>query len=174
MDYTLEALSIIKQQGVNFKYSIIGEGEQYEQLKYLIHQLKLSDCVQFVGKLTPKEVKSYYQKSDIYLQYSFKEGFCNAVLEAQAMGLLCIVSDVEALNENVLDSVTGWTVPQRNPIALAGKIIEVINLSQTEKQHISENAIKRVKSQFNLSIQNAAFYDFYNQKTLKKVRSSIY
>ncbi|MBK7870836.1 MAG: glycosyltransferase family 4 protein [Saprospiraceae bacterium] len=58
--------------------------------------------------------QTYYEKADIYLQYSIQEGFCNAVLEAQAMGLLCIVSDAEGLPENILHGQTGWVVPKGN------------------------------------------------------------
>ena len=74
--------------------------------------------VSFKGKLAHMEVKKAMEQADIYLQYSLQEGFCNAVLEAQAMGLLCIVSDAEGLPENVLHGQTGWVVPKRQPALL--------------------------------------------------------
>ena len=82
----------------------------------------------------------YDKKGDFYIQYSIQEGFCNAVLEAQAMGLLCIVSDADGLSENVLHNETGWVVPKRNPTLLAQKMIETIDLNDTEKSKIRENA----------------------------------
>ena len=60
--------------------------------------------------------------ADIYIQPSIQEGFCNSVLEAQAMGLLVIVSDAEGLHENVINNVTGWVVKKRNPILLSEKL----------------------------------------------------
>ena len=51
-----------------------------------------------------------------------EEGFCNAVIEAQAMELPVVTSDAGGLPENVEDGVTGFVVPRRNPAALADKL----------------------------------------------------
>src|SRR5690606_29907776 len=98
-----------------------------------------------------------------YLQYSIQEGFCNAVLEAQAMGLLCIVSNAEGLSENVLDGETGWVIPKRQPEVLASKIVEVMHLPEATKTHIRQKAIERVRAEFHLEQQQAAFFKFYTE-----------
>lgn len=162
LDYTLEALAIFKSQGFNFHYTIIGDGIEKERLLFAVHQLGLSKNVTFTGKLSPQEIRNELATAAIYLQYSIQEGFCNAVLEAQAMGLLCIVSDAEGLQENVLDAKTGFVVPKRNPEMLANKLIEVINLPTAEKEKIISNAVNRVKSTFTIEKQIKQFIDFYN------------
>ncbi|MFH4964311.1 glycosyltransferase family 4 protein [Gaetbulibacter sp. M235] len=162
LEYTLEALSLLKKQGIDFTLTIIGDGEERERLIFAAHQLGIIHNVEFKGQLNHDEVKEHLQNTDIYLQYSIQEGFCNAVLEAQAMGLLCIVSNAEGLAENVLDGKTGWVVPKRQPKLLAQKIEEVILLSSQEKQNIREAAISRVRQEFNLESQNKAFAGFYN------------
>ena len=115
LEYTLEALALLKKQGLCFTYRIIGEGSEYERLKYAAYQLDLFDEVEFVGKIPHSEMEDELLKTTVYLQYSIQEGFCNAVLEAQALGLLCVVSDAEGLPENVLHEKTGWVVPKRDP-----------------------------------------------------------
>lgn len=161
LDYTLEALAIFKSQGFNFHYTIIGDGIEKERLLFAVHQLGLSKNVTFTGKLSPQEIRNELATAAIYLQYSIQEGFCNAVLEAQAMGLLCIVSDAEGLQENVLDAKTGFVVPKRNPEMLANKLIEVINLPTAEKEKIISNAVNRVKTTFTIEKQIKQFIDFY-------------
>ena len=163
LEYTLEALMHLKQANVNFHYTIIGDGEEYERLIFAAHQLDISECITFTGKVPHNEVKTHLEQADIYLQYSIQEGFCNAVLEAQAMGLLCVVSDAEGLSENVLNNETGWVVPKRKPKVLAQKIIEVMHLNAVEKKYIRDYAMARVKNEFNLDKQNQAFVDFYNE-----------
>ena len=163
LEYTLEALSILKKMGVKFEYKIIGEGKQKERLLFAAHQLDVSDCIHFVGKLPQKEVKRYLEDANIYIQYSIQEGFCNAVLEAQAMGLLCVVSNAEGLQENVLHEKTGWVVPKRQPELLAQRIKDIINLSSDKKQKIREFAVSRVQKDFNLDGQNLAFVNFYKE-----------
>ncbi|MCC1484889.1 glycosyltransferase family 4 protein [Winogradskyella immobilis] len=161
LDYTLEALALLKKQGVTFHYTIIGNGPQEEYFKFLAHQLNLSSSVTFKGQLGHDKIKEALSEADIYLQYSVQEGFCNAVLEAQAMGLLCVVSDAEGLSENVLHNETGWVVPLRKPELLVEKIRSVISLPQTEKDGIIQRAKDRVKHEFNVNKQQQKFYEFY-------------
>ena len=161
LEYTLEALALLKKQNQSFIYTIIGEGDQYERLVFAAHQLGITDEVKFLGKLTPQEVKTQLNWSDIYLQYSIQEGFCNAVLEAQSMGLLCIVSNADGLDENVLNNVSGWVIPKRNPKALADKIIEVKALASSDQETIRKSAMLRVRDSFTLKNQRRLFKSFY-------------
>ncbi len=161
LEYTLEALSKLKNEGIEFEYTIIGDGIEKERLLFAAYQLGIKENVNFVGKLPQTEVKKALEKTDIYLQYSIQEGFCNAVLEAQAIGLLCIVSDAEGLSENVLDKQTGWVVEKRKPELLAQKIKEVMLLSSLEKDRIRTNATGRVQQEFNLEKQQQEFLEFY-------------
>ena len=126
-----------------------------------MHQLNLTSEVTFLGQVKHEDIGIILEETDIYIQYSHSEGFCNAVLEAQAMGLLCVVSDGGALVENVLHKQTGWIVPKRNPEALAKMIMEVIHLPQEEKQGIRNNAKDRVIMNFNLEKQQKEFLEFY-------------
>jgi colanic acid/amylovoran biosynthesis glycosyltransferase len=161
LEATLEALALVKQKGIRFQYTIIGDGPERERLQFAAHQLRLTDMIIFTGKLAPEEVKIALEQSDLYLQYSIQEGFCNAVLEAQAMGKLCIVSDAEGLAENVVDGWTGFVVPKRNPVSLCEKIVAVVKLSASEKENIKEKAIARINREFTLDKQQKEFLAFY-------------
>lgn len=163
LEYTLEALAILKTQQVSFRYHIVGAGDQYERLAFAVHQLGLENEVCFEGRLSPSAVKSLMQRTAIYLQYSIQEGFCNAVLEAQAMGLLCIVSNAEGLPENVIHGKTGWVVAKRSPKDLVEQIKAAIALTKSDKNIIKNNAMERVYRHFNLKDQQAAFADFYSK-----------
>lgn len=157
----LQALAILKGKGIPFHYQIIGSGKEYEPLRFAVHQLNLEDCVSFSGQLSRDNIVEALNNTDIYLQYSISEGFCNAALEAQAMGCLCIVSDAEGLPENVLNNKTGWVVPKRQPKLLANKIMEVIDMSPDIKETVRNNARKRVLEEFNLELQKQQFQNFY-------------
>ncbi len=159
--YSLQALALLKESGVDFKYTIIGEGEMYEELVYIIKLLGLENNVEIAGKKSPEIVKKLLCNHDLYLQYSISEGFCNAVLEAQAMGLFCIVSDAEGLTENILHEKTGWVVPKRNSKKLAEAIQKYSILSSPLKNFIIENAKFRVAKEFNIVKQQKEFVEFY-------------
>lgn len=161
LNYLLEAMSILNQENIDFKLTIIGDGEEKERLIFEAYQLGILHKVIFTGKLPQKNVISYLTKANVYVQYSIQEGFGNAVLEAQAMGLPCVVSDADGLQENVLHKKTGLVVPKRNPKALAKAIKEIHHLSVEEKQLMADFSIKRVHNDFNLEKQNALFLEFY-------------
>ncbi|WP_443632582.1 glycosyltransferase family 4 protein [Candidatus Marifrigoribacter sp. Uisw_064] len=161
--YTFEALAILKKEGIPFHYTIIGDGTELERLKFAAHQLNLLDEVTFTGKLQHVLIKSKLKSSDLYLQYSIQEGFCNSVLEAQALGLLCIVSTAEGLPENIVNNETGWVVPKCDSKELANKIIEVINLPEDKKLDIAKNAKERVSKHFTILQQQQQFVEFYKE-----------
>jgi len=161
LEYTLEALALLKKKGVAFQYTIVGDGPEKERLLFAAHQLGLTDRVTFTGKLEPTAVRQMLGEATLYVQYSIQEGFCNAVLEAQAMGKLCIVSDAEGLSENVIDGVTGFVVAKRNPVSLAEKIQAVFQLSENIKEEIANQAINRVRKEFSLESQLKQFLKFY-------------
>ncbi|PWI31514.1 glycosyltransferase [Flavobacteriaceae bacterium LYZ1037] len=158
---TLEALAILKQEGVRFNYTIIGAGDLYESLCFTIHQLDLTDSVFLAGKKSQGEVIQELTNTDIYIQYSQSEGFCNAVLEAQAVGAICIVSDGGGLPENIIHQETGWIVPKRQPKALADILLYVLQIPSQEKLKIMDLARGRVAKDFSIEYQKNQFVEFY-------------
>jgi len=163
LDHALNAMKLLKSENIDFEYHIIGSGSstEIERYTFQIHQNQLQNQVFLHGKLTHEQTLLKLSSANIYLQPSIQEGFCNAVLEAQALGLLCIATDAGGLPENISHDETGWIVPKRTPELLAKKIIEVKNLTAAEKNRFSKNAIDRVIKNFNLKEQQKQFADFY-------------
>lgn len=158
----ISAMKILKDKGIDFIYNIVGSGTELERLSFAVYQCGLQDNVFFTGRKEHKEINQMMRESDIYIQTSLQEGFCVSVLEAQASGLLCIVSDADGLKENVKDGVTGWTVKRREPGEFASKIEYVINLSEEKRKEISINARKRVEDNFTIEKQKLLFKEFFN------------
>lgn len=163
IDFILKALAVLKKKGIKFEYCIVGTGLEEVKLKELTLSLGISNQVSFLGQLKPFEVKKQLEQNHVYIQYSLSEGFGNSVLEAQALGLLCVVSDAGGLNENVIDNKTGWVVPRSNEKILSEKLFEILSLDFEEKSRISKNAITRVKNYFNLQNQKQEFLKFYEE-----------
>ncbi len=162
LEYALEACLLLKNQGFKINYTIVGEGQEREKLTFLTHQMGLNGEVNLIGKLDQEEIIHLLHESNIYLQPSIQEGFCNAVLEAQAAGLLCVVSDAEGLTENILHERTGWIIPKRSTVHLADKIKEVILLDTEKKEDIRKAAVVRVTSLFNIDHHTESWSKFYS------------
>ncbi len=161
----LEALALLKAEGLQFEYKIIGDGEDYERIAFAAYELGLQEEVRFLGRVPHAEVRKLLKKALIYLQYSTQEGFCNAVLEAQAIGKLCVVSNAEGLAENVLHGHSGWVVPKHSPKLLAAQIKEVLELPASEKRRFAQNAVNRVRDEFTIGQQERKFVEFYGETT---------
>lgn len=163
IDVLIETANILKDKGFEFLWRIIGDGDQKntERYQYHIYEKGLQQHIQFLGKCTHEQTLTELQRTDIYVQTSINEGFCNAVLEAQAMSKLCIATNVGGLSENIADTKTGWLTSKNDPLALSKKIIEVANLPQEVKNKVTVQAVNRVKSGFLLSQQQQKFVAFY-------------
>ncbi|MCF6308045.1 MAG: glycosyltransferase family 4 protein [Flavobacteriaceae bacterium] len=163
LDVSIAAMKLLKEKGIDFSCHIIGSGNKgdEERYKFQVHQLGLKENVVFEGKRSHKETLQILSEATIYLQPSLNEGFCNAVLEAQALGKLCIVSGVGGLPENIENNKTGWLVPKSNPEALVNKIVEVLHLPESKKQEIAKNAQERVRKQFTIEQQQKQFVAFF-------------
>jgi colanic acid/amylovoran biosynthesis glycosyltransferase len=159
--YALKAIKILKEKGVDIEYHIIGDGAQREELEFLIYDWGLRDSVKLLGRVDHQLVTQTICDYDLYLQPSIQEGFCNSLLEAQAAGLLCIATDAEGMSENVAHGVSGWIVPRKDFQAIADRIEYVLKLKQEERRLISEQAMKRVEREYDLTRLNVQFDEFY-------------
>lgn len=165
-EFALDAVARLVSAGVNIEYTIVGEGDYREALEFAAHQHGLieSGMVRFVGAVPRRDVPRYYQAADVMLHLALHEGFCNAVIEAQAMGVPVVASDAGGLPENVADGVTGFIVPRRDSAAAAEKLLELA-ADPALRQRMGAAGRERAAQAFDLSQQIAAFVALYRDMT---------
>jgi colanic acid/amylovoran biosynthesis glycosyltransferase len=159
-DYAIQAMKLLKDRGISFQYTIVGAGEHLQAIQFMIAEFGLEDNVHLKGSLNKEEVKAELSKSDIFLQASVSEGFCNAVIEAQAMALPVVSTDAGGLPENVEDNVTGFIVPTCDAKAIANKIEWCYN-NKSALSIIGKNGAIRARENFKIEDQVKAFVDLY-------------
>jgi len=106
-EHALAAVRLLMDRNIFFEYHIIGSGQYVAAIHYARYQFGLDNYVRFLGSQSHERVIESLQWADVFLHPSLSEGFCNAVLEAQAIGLPVVCSDAGGLPENILDGVTG-------------------------------------------------------------------
>jgi len=159
-EYAVEAIRLLANQGVRSELRIIGEGVMLEALAFTRRQSGVGESVQFLGGQSRAKVREEMLAADVFLQASVSEGFGNAVIEAQAMGLPVVCSDAGGLPENVCDGETGFVAPRRNPPALAEKLA-VLARDPALRHRMGQAGRKRVLARFQLTDQIQAFDQFY-------------
>jgi glycosyltransferase involved in cell wall biosynthesis len=124
-----------KYPEINF--SIIGQGEMYDEIIMEIRKLNNTKLMQ----VPYGEMPSIYQKYDVFVFPSTHEGFSNAVLEALASGLPVIAFKASSLDEIIKDQYNGYLC---DDLKKMGRKIEQIAHSQKILEQLSINARKSV------------------------------
>jgi colanic acid/amylovoran biosynthesis glycosyltransferase len=155
-------MSILKQKGFKFTYTIIGLG-QNEELLFQRNQLGLNNEVTFIDKVPFEKVEKYLIKSDILLLSSTKEGIANVVIEAMALGVQVVSTDCGGISELIVNKENGYIVPIRNPLAIAEAIVYTQSLTIENKINLIEKAKNKVESQHEIKRMIQAFNELYEQ-----------
>lgn len=155
-DIVLHSIKELKGRGIVCRLTWLGEGVYKSQMISLARQLEIGDQVFFVGNVQSKEVVKQLSMSDIFLLVSRTEGLPRALVEAMAMGLPCIGTEVGGIPELLDGSVL---IPKDDFGALADKIENMIR----DIQFTSEQACRNYEKAKN-------YYD----SILKEKRESFY
>jgi colanic acid/amylovoran biosynthesis glycosyltransferase len=161
-EYAISAVRILREQGVNFEYRIVGDGGFLEAVAFARHQTGVEEAVHLLGARSRPDVRAEMLRADVFLHSAVSEGFCNAVLEAQSMVLPVVCSDAGGLAENVVNGDTGFVVPRRNPQAIAEKLI-LLASNPAVRQRMGLAGRQRVIACFQLIDQISAFDRLYRQ-----------
>lgn len=65
-----------------------------------------------------KDIRPFLATSDVFVFPSYREGFPNVVIQAGAMGLPCLVTDINGCNEIIEEGVNGCIIPSQDQQAL--------------------------------------------------------
>ena len=105
---TLRAMKRLKDEGLTFRWLIVGDGENRESVRELIREYGLEKEVEMLGaKSNPFP---YVAAADVFLLCSYYEGFPMVVDEALALGVPVLVTDYGAAREQVEDGRNGRIV----------------------------------------------------------------
>jgi colanic acid/amylovoran biosynthesis glycosyltransferase len=130
--YALKSVLELVQNGYKVKYTIIGEGQEFENLIAFVKSNGMEEHVLFLGKRTQSEIFEQFRVNDIFLFSSTvdivgrMENFGVASLEAQLFGLPVIGFDVGGFPETLKNGKTGFIVPDKDHKQMAKKIMELV------------------------------------------------
>lgn len=153
----IQALGALKRRGMSdYKYWLIGAGNP-KRLKLLSKKYDVEDQVIFMGSKPHEEVFSLLDKIDVYIQPSYQEGLCRALLEALSRGCPSIASNVGG-NYELVDKKAIY----KNGIQCYKQIARLIQgLSINEMKVQAKKNIETAKS-YDASLLNKRWNDFYS------------
>ena len=129
-----------------------------EQSRKIIDENK---AIEAVGAKSGDELLAYYAAANCFVMPSYREGFPNTVLEAGAMGLSSIVTDINGSREIIFEGENGFIVPSHNYLALYEAMIKIIE-DRDLREKMASNARGMIGSRYEQSFVRKCLYDFYD------------
>lgn len=146
----------------NTKLLLVGffESELDPLQKETIIEIKNNERIIFVP--FQEDIRPYYAVSNTLVFPSYREGFPNAVLEAGAMGLPSIVTNINGCNEIIEDYKNGILIPPKNPAALFMAMKKIIS-DTSLRNYLQQNARQMIVSRFEQIVLWKALLDEYQK-----------
>lgn len=149
--FLLKIFASVKQKDVSAKLILVGGGD-WEEIRKKSQQMGVADSVIYTG--SRPDVDCLLQAGDVFVFPSLYEGMPGAVLEAQAAGLPCIISD------RITDEVCITPLVEQSPLSLsAGEWAEKVLAAREITREVTEQYF--IASGFDINNLVEKLTDFY-------------
>ena len=164
MDELVEAFCQLKDADQRVRLWLIGNFE--DSLDSISDATRDSianvDGIEFLGPQYGDDLVAHYAAADCFVFPSYREGFPNTVLEAGAMGLPSIVTDINGSREIIRNGENGLIVPSKDTKALYCAMEELIaNYEMRDK--MASNARKMIAERFDKVFVQQCLLDYYEE-----------
>lgn len=153
--FLIDIFSEVHKKNSNSILILAGQGPLMKEIKEKVEKLDINDCVRFLGQRN--DIDELYQAFDVFCLPSLYEGLPVVGVEAQATGLLCILSNDMTKETKVLNTTEFLSLKQE-PVEWADCIIE------TKKKFKRKNTRKEIaNNNFDISVEANKLENKYNE-----------
>ncbi len=162
VDELVEAFSRLYKERQDIRLLLVGPAEDdldpvSARTKEIIRRCK---GIEAVG--SQKDVRPWLAASDCFVFPSYREGFPNVVIEAGAMGLPSVVTDINGSREIIIEGKNGTIIPSKNADALYTAMQRMIT-DTAWRNDLAANARPLIASRFEQSYVRQCLKDFYKE-----------
>lgn len=126
------------------------------------HTIENNPAIRAVGPQYGDDLLAYYAASDCLVTPSYREGFPNTVLEAGAMGVPSIVTDINGSREIIIEGKNGTIIPSKNVEALY-KAMERMVVDDVWRKTMASNARQLIQDRFERGFVQKCLLDYYDE-----------
>ena len=174
-EYLILACKILEKRGIDFECKIIGEGLLRQSLEHCAINCQVASKVQFLGVQSQSRIRQLLKDSDMFIAPSMvardgdRDGIPNVILEAMAMGVPVIASEISGIPEVVVNGNTGLLVSSANSISLA-LAIENLWRDPGLREKLALNARKLIEEKFDAAKNGEKLIEIF-RKSLEGAES---
>jgi len=142
----LSAWKFVNQKNDTNSLVILGDGPLMPDLKDFVKSNNIGN-VEFLGAVENDKIPQYLYMADAFISPSLYESWGLVVNEAMAAGLPVLLSDkINAAFTLLEEGINGYMFDPYNQEQMQQKLINYINLSESQKKEMSENSLRMISS----------------------------
>lgn len=145
----IEAFATLRKAGHDLRLRLAGNGPELAMLTEQSKQLGVSDDVFFLGNLDEAGIQLELQNADLFVLPSMVEGIPVSVMEAMAVGVPVVATNVGGTGELVYNEITGLLVRASDSEALVSSILRLVG-DPSLRRKLSRAARELVEEEFDL------------------------
>jgi glycosyltransferase involved in cell wall biosynthesis len=162
LETMIEAIARLRGEGSNAQLVVAGEGSERLRLEQLAAGLGVADAVHLPGH--SRDPYEFLAAVDVFALPSWAESFPYSVLEAMAVGLPIVATDVGGVAEAIEDGVSGLLVAPRDAASLALRTRSLLD-HREDAGRLAEAARARRAERFSIEAMVAGMLDVYGEVT---------
>lgn len=121
-----------------------------------------NSSIEYLGSKYGDELLACYAAADCFVFPSYREGFPNTVIEAGAMGLPSIVTDINGSREIIVQGENGVVIPPKDADALYQAMLDMIRY-KAARERMAANARKMILSRYEQGFVRKCLMDYYDE-----------
>ena len=168
----IQAFKKIMRSDVNIKLLLVGEEENEIDPLNNETQKELFRNRNIIKVGWQKDIRPYLAISDVLILPTYREGFPNVVMQAGAMGLPTIVTDINGCTEIVEDGKNGIIIPVKNVVAIEEAVLKIKN-DRAFFNNLKNNSREMITSRYEQQLVWKAILEEYKylefQSTILKI-----
>jgi colanic acid/amylovoran biosynthesis glycosyltransferase len=149
-------------RNISFRYDIIGEGPLRARLQRLIDELGLGTRVHLLGAKAQDEVIKALEESDLLFAPSLAEALPVSLMEAQAVGLPVLATEVGSVDQIVQHGISGYLVPPGDVQAMRCRLQELLE-QRENRLEMGRLGRRHVEQHFDIERLNDRLVSIYTE-----------
>ena len=154
LTFLLRALAELRGRGHDLRLKLAGGGPSHDRLVEMASHLQISDKVEFLGFVDETRIIEELRQADLFVLPSFVEGVPVSAMEAMAIGVPVIATNIAGTSELVEGGSTGTLVRPADVGALVSAVEDVIS-NYDFRLRSAERARKKVETEFDVDTETA-------------------
>ena len=145
----------------NTRLLLVGPKEQERSPlpSHILRTIESHKSIEAVGM--QHDIRPWLAAADVFVFPSYREGFPNVVIEAGAMALPSIVTDINGSNEIIIEGKNGLIIPSHDSDSLFNSMLRLYS-DASLRQSLSRNARDLIADRFDCHLVRKALYDLYS------------